>query len=175
MHHLLSPTSTFALLVLAFLLDFSALGSHSLRDRIAFLMSTCAIHEGFAGGPLQYWTTGRLSTLINWLKAQGHGSYIAGAITQDVIGVVVIVVALWAAFCCLPVGLATRMGLLGPLAKLTFPTATGRLNVKLWIAAAFIGVMIDVPGGGFAGVLRGILAFLTTIFGMLPNFIFGVI
>jgi hypothetical protein len=175
--HILSPTSTFALLVLAFVLDYSAPGSHSLRDRVAFLMATCAIHEGFAGGPLQRWTTGQLTNLITWLKAKGDGSYIAGAATQDVVGVVVILVALWAVFCCLPMKLSTKLGVFGPLAKLSFPATnpTGRLNVKLWVAAVFLGVMIDVPGGGVAGLLRGVLAFLTSVFGMLPNFVFGVV
>ena len=66
MVHLMSPTATAILLVLALIIDYMSVGPNSLRDRLAFLMGVAAIREGFNGSPLDRWTVGTACNAALW-------------------------------------------------------------------------------------------------------------
>lgn len=172
MDHMMSPTGVAVLLMLALVVDYLSIGPNSLRDRLAFLLAVPAIREGFNGGPLDQFTVGALSAAIDVLKSAAGGSYIAGAITSVVLSAGVACLALYTIGALLPVKASAK---LGRFATITFPTAPmHRINTKLWVCAALLGMLADLPQGATGDLIRGAIDTLTSWVATIPGLLFGV-
>jgi hypothetical protein len=172
MQHVMSPTGVAVLLLLAIVVDYMSVGPDSLRDRIAFLMAVPAIREGFDGSPLDAWTVGWLSSIIDTLKGMADGAYIAGATTSVLVGAVIGVAAIYAVACLLPDRASKK---LGRFAAMRFPTsAMYRINIKLWILAILIGLCADLPSGIVGDWLTWAVDGLVTLSATIPFTLFGV-
>lgn len=172
MHHVMSPTGVAVLLLLALVVDYMSVGPDSLRDRLAFLMALPAIREGFDGSPLDAWTVGALSSLIDSLKGMAEGAYIAGAITSVVLSAAIGCLAIYAVGALLPDKASAK---LGRFASIKFPSsAMHRINVKLWVLAILLGLMADLPGGFVGTVLTWAVDGLVTLSASIPFTLFGV-
>ena len=173
MVHLMSPTATAILLVLALIIDYMSVGPNSLRDRLAFLMGVAAIREGFNGSPLDRWTVGTATRGIEMLldSPPVSGSYMAGASINALVGAGVGLLFIYTVGCLLPLKAAKKMG---RFATLTFPQSPMmRLNVKLWICAILLGMLADLPTGFIGGLTEGSVIFLTGLFAPVPEWLFG--
>ncbi len=171
MNHIMSPTGVAVLLLLALVVDWMSFGPNSIRDRIAFLLALPAIRQGFDGSPLDQWTVGALSSLIDGLKAATGGAYIAGAVTSVLLGAIIGILAIYTIGALLPNKMS---GKLGQFATISFP-ASGlhRLNYRLWTCAVVLGLLADLPGGVIGNALRSIINAVTTVVSLLPNVLFG--
>jgi hypothetical protein len=173
MHHYMSPTGVAVLLMLALVVDWLSVGPNSIRDRLAFLLALPAIREGFNNGPLDNWTVNALAKLIDSLKAAAAGSYIAGAVTSAIIGAGIGVLAIYTLGCLLPTKASKK---LGRFATLTFPTSPmHRINYKLWLCAALLGMLADLPHGLVGELLRAGVDGLDGFVSPLPSFLFGTV
>lgn len=172
MSHTMSPTGVAVLLLLALVVDWMAVGPQALQDRLAFLLALPAIREGFNGSPLDAWTVGALSGVIDKLKEAAGGAYVAGALTSVVLGVGIGCLAIYAVGALLPSKASKK---LGKLANIKFPSSPQhRLNIKLWIIAALLGMLADLPPGIVGELLTGAIDQLAGVAGLLPNWLFGV-
>jgi hypothetical protein len=171
MRHLMTPTATALLLILAFTVDYMSFGPDSMRDRIAFLLALPAIREGFNGSPLDEGTVGILSNCIDAVKHSLSTAYIAGAATAAILSAGVFFLAVYAVGALMPEKWTKK---LGRLAKMRFPKSEiYRINWKLWACAAGIGMMCDLLRG-WAGILVvGGVDALASLTAGLPLLIFG--
>lgn len=175
MHHVMSPTGVAVLLLLALVVDYMSIGPNSLRDRIAFLLGLPAIREGFNGGPLDRWTVDKLSKGIDAMKHAAGNSYIAGAATSVLLSAAVGILAIYTVGALLP-DHSKFTKRLGSFATIKFPTSPQyRMNWRLWLCAALLGMLADLPQGAVGSLLRSAVDGLTSIVAILPNFLFGVI
>jgi hypothetical protein len=171
MNHVMSPTGVAVLLMLALVVDYLSVGPDSIRDRLAFLMALPAIREGFDGSPLDTWTVGALSGGIDMLKQAAAGAYIAGAITSFVLGAGIIVLGIYTVGALLPDKASKR---LGRFATIHLPkSALHRINYKLWLCAALLGMLADLAGGSAGNILRGAIDLTAKFASLVPGF-FGV-
>lgn len=173
MPHMMSPTATAVLLVLALIIDYMSVGPNSLRDRLAFLMGVAAIREGFNGSPADRWTVGMATRGIEMLLQSPpvSGSYLAGASINAVVGAAVGLLFIYTVGCLLPLKASKR---LGRFATLTFPQSPlFRINIKLWVAAILLGMLADLPAGFIGGLTEGSVVFLTGLFAPVPQWLFG--
>jgi hypothetical protein len=173
MPHIMSPTATAILLLLALIIDYMSVGANSVRDRLAFLMGVAAIREGFNGSPADQWTVGMASRGIEMLLESPplSGSYIAGASISALVGFAVGILWLYAVGCMLPTKAAKK---LGRFATWTFPQSPlARLNIKLWVVAILLGMLADLPTGFIGGLTEGSVVFLTGLFAPVPEWLFG--
>ncbi len=170
--HVMSPTAVAVLLLAALMVDYMSVGPNSIRDRLAFLMGMTAIRQGFDGSPLDQWTVEQLSWVIDQAKEGAKGAYIAGAITSQLLGAAVLILAVFAVGCMMPDKFSKR---LGRFAAMSFPTTSvHRMNYKLWACAFFLGLLSDLPVGWGGDMLRGAVDFIGKIMAFIPNVIFGV-
>lgn len=170
--HPMSPTATAVLLLLAVVVDYMSVGPNSVRDRMAFLLALPAIRVGFDGSPLDAWTVGLLSGVIDGLKEAAGAAYIAGAVTSVVLGAAVGILAIYAVGALLPAKASKR---LGRFATIRFPqSAMYRINWKLWIFALLLGMLADLTKGSVGSLLTSALDVLSKYAGLLPGFLFGV-
>lgn len=145
MHHVMSPTGVAVLLLLALVVDYLSVGPNSIRDRLAFFLALAAIREGFNGSPLDNWTVGALSSAVDQLKQMSGAAYIAGAATSVLLGAAIGVLAIYTVGALMPDRFAKK---LGRFAAIKFPTSgLHRINYKLWLCAALLGMLGDLPGG----------------------------
>ncbi len=171
--HIMSPTAAAILLLLALLIDYMSIGPNSLRDRLAFLMATAAIREGFNGSPADRWTVGQATKGIEALLDTPivSGSYKAGMAVSAFLGAAVGLLFLYTVGCLLPVKASKR---LGRFATLSFPASgLGRINWKLWLVAALLGMLADLPGGAVGTATEGSVILLTGLFAPFPAWLFG--
>jgi hypothetical protein len=171
--HLMAPTGTAILLILALVIDYMSVGPNSLRDRLAFLMGVAAIREGFNGSPADQWTVGMATRGIEMLLDSPvvSGSYMAGASINALLGAAVGLLFIYTVGCLLPVKASKR---LGRFATLTFPqSALFKINFKLWGAAIILGMLADLPAGVVGGLTEGCVVFLCGLFAPLPAWMFG--
>jgi hypothetical protein len=169
--HLMTPTAVAVLLLMALTLDYMTVGPAWLRDRAAFLFALVAIREGFNGSPLDAWTVGALSSLVQNLLDSTGGAYIAGAAVNVVLGAAVACVGVYVIGQMMPVKFAKR---LGRFAALKFrPSPTHQLNVSLWVCAGLLGLMLDLPGGGAGVLLRWLYDLDLHLVAPLPGQLFG--
>lgn len=167
----MSPTGVGVLLLLALVVDYMSVGPNSLRDRLAFLLALPAVREGFDGSPLDAWTVGTLTQLIEQLLESTDGAYIAGASINAVLGAAVGILWIYTVGCLLPVKASKR---LGRFATLTFPQSPlYRINTRLWIAAVLLGMMADLPAGLVGDLTEGSVDILTGLVSPLPELLFG--
>jgi hypothetical protein len=172
MRHVMSPTGVAVLLLLALVVDYLSVGPNSIRDRLAFLMALPAIREGFNGSPLDQWTVGALSKGIDTLKQMAAGAYIAGAITSVVLGAGIGVLAIYTVGALMPNSAAKK---LGRFASIKFPTSSlHRINYRLWLCAALLGMLADLPGGMVGQMLTTAVDFLVSVSASIPFTLFGV-
>lgn len=172
MHHSMSPTGVFALLLLALVVDWMSIGPDSLRDRLAFFMGLAAIRQGFDGSPLDHWTVGFLSSLINQLKSMAGSAYIAGAVTQVVLGAGIAVLAIYTAGALMPTK-ASKW--LGRFAAIKFPSSpVRRINYKLWACAVLLGLLSDLAGGLVGQIVNSAIDMDVSICASIPFSLFGV-
>lgn len=169
--HAMTPTTVAILLLLALLIDWMSVGPNSLRDRLAFVIAVPVIREGFDGSPLDQWTVGTLSKVIQSLLDSTGGAYIAGASINLVIGAGIGLLWIYAVGCMLPVKFSKK---LGRFATLSFP-ASGlrRLNAPLWVVAILLGLMSDLPGGLVGDISRALVDVAADLVAVLPELLFG--
>ncbi|MFD0819334.1 hypothetical protein ACFQ0D_13680 [Micromonospora zhanjiangensis] len=159
------------LLVLAIVVDYMSVGPNSLRDRLAFIMATPAIREGFNGSPLDRKTVEAAGGLIQHLLNSTNGAYIAGASVNAILGAIIGILWIYVIGCMLPTKASKR---LGRFATLTWPqSGLYRLNGKLWAAAVILGLMSDLPRGFIGDLTRGSIDLATSLVAPLPAFLFG--
>ncbi len=171
MNNVMSPTGEAALLLLALVVDYMSWGPNSIRDRLPFLGAIVAFRQGFNGSELDKWTVNLAGDGIDMLKNMAGGAYIAGAATQVVVSVIVGVLAIYTVGCLLPVRSSSK---LGDWAKFNFPNSPAkRINWKLWVMAAILGMTAELPGGFVGTVLTTAINGLTTVVTPLPNWFFG--
>lgn len=169
--HLMTPTTVAVLLLLAVAVDYMSIGPNSLRDRLAFLLALPAIREGFDGSPLDKWTVGALSGLIDQAKRMTGGAYIAGATTSYVLGAAIGLLAVYAIGALLPDKTSRK---LGRWAGVKLPAGSlHRLNTKLWALAVVLGMLCDLPGGLVGDTVRVLVDALTGLTAGLPELLFG--
>lgn len=167
----MSPTAVAVLLLLALVVDWMSVGPNSLRDRLAFLLALPAIREGFNGSPLDAWTVGQITNLLEHLLDATDGAYIAGASVNTLVGAAIGLLWLYTVGCLLPMKASKK---LGRFATLTFPQSPlWRLNGKLWIAAILLGMMADLPAGLVGDLTEGSVDFVTALVSPLPSSLFG--
>lgn len=172
MNHMMSPTGVAVVLMLALVVDYLSIGPNSIRDRLAFFLALPAIREGFNDGPLDRWTVGLLSSAIDAAKSAAGSSYIAGAVTSVVLGAGVTCLFIYTIGALLPVKLAAK---LGRFATITFPTTPmHRINIKLWLCAALLALLADLPQGWTGDLVRGAINALTGWVATVPGLLFGV-
>lgn len=155
MHHMMSPAIVVIVLVVGALLDWSAFGPDSYRDRIAFLLYTTGIYEGWNGGPADAWTLEQVRKALVWALSSSvtRGSYIAGAAAgvNVIIGALVGITFVYALVCVLPPFAQTWLSkkkFAGTFVVRSFPSsATKRMNWKLIAMAIVLGLFSDVPQG----------------------------
>jgi hypothetical protein len=168
----MSPTAVFVLLLAALVVDYMSIGPNSLRDRLAFLMGMTAIRQGFDGSPLDRWTVEQLTGIIEEVKNGAKGAYIAGAVTSQLLGAAVLILAIFAVGCLMPDRFSKK---LGRFASMSFPsTGIHRMNYKLWACAFFIGLLADLPQGSGGNVLRMLVDLVGKLMSFIPISIFGV-
>lgn len=171
MQHVMSPTGVVVLLMVALVVDYMSVGPDSFRDRLAFLLALPAIREGFNGSPLDRWTVDALSGGIDMLKEAASGAYVAGAITSFVLGAAIIVLAIYTVGALLPDKLSAK---LGRFAAIRFPaSAVHRINYKLWLCAALLGMLADLARGPMGEILRGAIDLVARFASLVPG-LFGV-
>lgn len=172
MHHTMSPTGVFALLLLALVVDWMSIGPNSIRDRLAFFMGLAAIRQGFDGSPLDHWTVGFLSSLLDQLKSMAGSAYIAGAVTQTMLGAAIGVLAIYTAGALMPTK-ASKW--LGRFAAIKFPSSgLHRINYKLWACAALLGLLSDLAGGVVGRLVTSAIDMDVSLCASIPFSLFGV-
>lgn len=172
MTHAMSPTGVAVLLLLALVVDYLSVGPDSIRDRIAFFLALPAIYEGFNGSPLDNWTVGQLTKLIQAGLNMTGTAYIAAASATVVLSAGIAIYAIYTVGILLPPKLATRMG---KFAALSWPASgVRRLNGPLWLAAALLGMLCDLPNGIVGDILRWCVQALVSLVSSVPNWLFGV-
>lgn len=179
----MSPTGVFVVFLLALYIDWTSIGPTGLRDRIAFLLGLAAIREGFNGSTIDKWTVDKLAWVVDQGKEAAGDAYVALAVTEKVIGAAVGIVALYA----LGVMLPNRTGKwFGAWARLTFRPATRtqpgeakrplskqRLNLRLWVCAALLGLMADLTGGWLGKIANTLIDIGTWFAARVPGAVFG--
>jgi hypothetical protein len=172
MHHAMSPTGVAVLLLLALVVDYLSVGPNSIRDRIAFFLGLAAIRQGFNGSPLDNWTVGFLSGAINQLKGMTGSAYIAGAVTSALIGAGVGVLAIYTVGALMP---NKAVKYFGRFAAIKFPSSgLHRINYKLWLCAALLGMLADLAGGGVGQLVTAAIDMDVSLCASIPFTLFGV-
>lgn len=171
MGHTMSPTGVAALILLAFVVDWMSVGPNSFRDRLAFLLVVPAFREGFNGSPLDAWTVDALNRLVGGALSMADGAYVAGASANIVLSAAVGCLWIYTVGCLLPVKASKK---LGRFATISWPqSAMFRLNTRLWICAALLGVFADLPRGVVGDLAEGSIIALTNVVAPLPAWLFG--
>lgn len=172
MRNAMSPTGVAVLLLLALVVDYLSVGPNSIRDRIAFFLGLAAIRQGFNGSPLDNWTVGFLSSLINQLKGMTGTAYVAGAVTSALIGAGIGVLAIYTVGALMP-NKATKY--LGRFAAIKFPSSgLHRINYKLWLCAALLGMLGDLAGGTVGHLVTTAIDMDVSVCASIPFTLFGV-
>lgn len=172
MHHTMSPTGVAVLFLLGLVVDYMSIGPNSIRDRIAFFMYLAAFRQGFNGSPLDNWTVGFLSGLINQLKGMTGSAYVAGALTSVLIGAGIGVLAIYTVGALMPNKAAKY---LGRFASIKFPTSgLHRINYKLLVCAALLGMLGDLAGGTVGHLVTTAIDMDVSLCASIPFSLFGV-
>lgn len=167
----MTPTGVAVLLLLAIAVDVVSIGPAWLRDRLAFLMGTAAIYEGFNNSTVDRWTLGLVTGAIQrGLDATGD-AYIAAASAAAIVGVLVGAVYVYAWGLILPQKLS---GKLGRLVTVNFQeVGIWKVNWRLWLIAAVLALFGDVPVGWVGSTTTSSVQFLASTFAPLPGFLLG--
>lgn len=169
----MTPTTVAVLLLLALVVDYLSVGPDSIRDRLAFFLALPAIYEGFNESPLDKWTVGALTNVIQKGLDMTGGAYIAAASAQVVLSAAVGIYAIYTVGVLLPTNLS---GKLGRFAGLHWgASGIHRLNWQLWIAAIMLGMLCDLPGGVVGTILQWCVVTLAATVSFLPNWLFGAV
>ena len=167
----MTPTSVAVLLLLALVVDYLSVGPDSIRDRLAFFLALPAIYEGFNGSPLDQWTVGALTNVIQKGLDMTGGAYIAAASATVILSAAIGIYAIYTVGVLLPTNLS---GKLGRFAGLRWgASGIHRLNWQLWIAAIVLGMLCDLPGGVVGDILRWCVSTLASLVAFIPNWLFG--
>ena len=169
----MSPTGVAVLLLLALVVDYLSVGPDSIRDRLAFFLALPAIHEGFNDSPLDKWTVGALTKVIQAGLDMTGAAYIAAASATVILSAAIGIYAIYTVGVLLPTSLS---GKLGRFAGLHWgASGIHRLNWQLWIAAIVLGMLCDLPGGVVGDILRWAVTALAATVSFLPNWLFGAV
>jgi|SRR5262245_4802528 len=169
--HLMTPTAVAVLLLMALTIDYMTVGPPWLRDRVAFVFALVAIREGFNGSPLDAWTFGALSNVVQNLLDSTGSAYIAGAAVNVVLGAAVACVGVYVIGQMLPVKFTKKLGRFAALKFRASPTH--RLNMPLWACAVLLGLLLDLPQGYAGGTLRWLYDLGLHLVAPLPGQLFG--
>ncbi|GAA0739219.1 hypothetical protein Drose_04030 [Dactylosporangium roseum] len=152
---IMNASAVFMALLLALILDYSAAGSTSLRDKMILVFGTPAIYCGWNEGPLDIWIVQQISNGMDWLLAHSGALHFAGVSSVRVIGMISGCLFVYAVFALLPNKIKAVMGKraawLGKAVSWKLPETTGRINFKLWAVAAALGLFGDLARGAVGG------------------------
>lgn len=169
--HILSPTAVAALVVIAWIVDFFSVGPAWVQTRLVFATVVTFVRQGFDDSPLDKWTVDKAAELIQSLLNQAHGSYIAGAAADMIVGFIIFGLFIFCLGCMLPVKWAKKTG---RFSTLQFKeTGLRKMNWQIWGMAVPLGLLADLPNG-FAGTMCDVfvnLCVFTT--GPIPALLFG--
>lgn len=173
MEHYMTPTGVFFVLALAITIDALRVGPNAISDRVAWFFAVPGIYEGFNGSFVDEFTLQKVGAFIDWAKAHSGGAYIAGASTQGILGIGVLVVVILTIGVLLPTKATAK---LGKFAAFTFEMKKPRrINYKLWGSAAVIGLFCDLPMGNFGEAVKGTVVWMSAVVSYVPNQIMGFI
>lgn len=171
MTHYMTPTGVFFVLALAVTIDALRVGPNAFSDRVAWFLAVPGIYEGFNGSFADEFTLQKVGAFIDWAKAHSGGAYIAGASTQAILGMGVLVVIILTVGVLLPMKASAK---LGKFATYTFQLKKEtRINWKLWGSAAVIGLFCDLPMGNFGEAVHGCVVAMSGAVSFIPNQIMG--
>ena len=170
MHHYLSPVAVFAALVLAFVIDYFSFGPDAWRDKFAFLFYLAGVREGFGGGTIDNWLLTQLGHAVDLVKAGGN-TYLAGAQTNLVVGIVIAGIELFVVGCLLPEQL-TKWKWMGKFPSWRFPRSGGRIGWKLLALAIVIGLLADNVGGAIGRAASAGIVAVCALMAPLLNWMF---
>ena len=152
---ILNASGVFMALLLALILDYSAAGSDSLRDKTILVFGTPAVYCGWNGGPFDIWVVEKISDGMDWLLSHSGALHFAGVSSVRVIGMVSGCLFVYALFALLPNIVKAAMGKkapwLGKAVSWKLPHGTGRINWKLWAVAVSLGLFGDLARGAIGG------------------------
>lgn len=170
-NHTLSPTATAVLFIIAFLIDWFAIGPAWLQTRLTFACVIVAVRQGFNDSPLDKWTVDNAAGAIQAALDQAHGAYIAGASANFLVGCLVGVLTIWSVGCLLPVKWSKKAG---RIATAQFKeTPLRKINGQVWLMAAPLGLLADLPAGWIGWLSMGLLHVCSLVASPLPALVFG--
>lgn len=169
--HTLSPTATAVLFVVAFVIDYFAVGPAWLQTRLTFICVVIAVRQGFDDSPLDKWTVDKASSLIQAALDQAKGAYIAGASANVIVGCVVGILSIYTVGCMVPARWSRRAG---RIATAQFrETGLRRINTSVWLLAVPLGLLADMPQGWIGTLTSACMSFYSAVASPLPSLVFG--
>lgn len=150
--HIITPTAAVLLLVAALVLDWSAAGDDSVRDRAAFVLALCGIYSLWGTSSASATAVQMAVSLVGAIL-RTIGGRAAEANPADVVTILVSALAV-----------AAVLALKGRIALRT--RSDRRINVRVWTFAALLGVLAPAAGGIVGKVLDAVLSILP---GLLAN------
>jgi len=169
----MSPTGVAALLIFAFLVDYFSWFPAWAQVRITFISAVTGFRQGFDGGPLDTWTVERATDVVRMALDQAKGSYIAGAIPLQIVGIAVGALSIYTLGLMLPAKLSKKLG--------RFVTAafkeTGfrKVSWPIWALALPLGLLAELPQGWMGLVTTFTVDDVYAFVGApIPKIVFGV-
>lgn len=167
----MSATATAVLFIIAFMLDYFAVGPAWLQTRLVFMAVVTAVRVGFDDSPLDKWTVDKASELIQVALDQAKGAYVAGASATFIVGCAVGALSIWTLGCMLPLKASKR---LGRIATAQFKeSGLRKLTPMVWALAIPLGLLADLPAGWIGTLTDFCLGCYATVTEPLPALIFG--
>lgn len=168
----MSPTGVAVLIIIAFAIDFFAIGPAWMQTRLLFMIVATVAQQGFSDSTLDHRTVQQASDLIQaGLDAAGD-AYVAAASAQVLVGCLVGCLSVWSIGCMLPMRLGQKVGRVATLQYKE--TGLRKLNWQIWIGAFALGLLADLPAGWMGDLTHFCLGLYTSIVSPLPSLVFGV-
>lgn len=169
--HTLSPTATAVLFIIAFIIDWFAIGPAWLQTRLTFACVLIAVRQGFDDSPLDKWTVDNAAGAIQVALDQAKGAYVAGASAEFLVGCAVGVLTIWAVGCLMPVKWSKKAG---RIATAQFKeTPLRKMNPQVWLMAVPLGLLADLPAGWMGWLSMGLVHVCSIVASPLPGLVFG--
>lgn len=168
----MSPTATAVLFIIAFIIDFFAIGPAWLQTRLVFMCVVTAVRVGFDDSPLDKWTVDNAAGIIQTGLDQAKGAYVAEASAAAIVGVLVGGLALWAIGAMLPLKASKK---LGRIATIQFKeTGLRKMTAPVWGLAIPLGLLEDlVPDSWISTAIDFFLGICSFVASPLPRLVFG--
>lgn len=167
----MSPTATAVLFIIAFVIDYFAIGPAWLQTRLVFMAVVTAVRVGFDDSPLDKWTVDKAAEVIQAALDQAEGAYIAGASANFLVGCAVGILSIWTLGCMLPLKASKRFG---RIATAQFKeSGLRKMTWMVWALAVPLGLLADLPEGWIGTMTEFCLDCYSVVTSPLPSLVFG--